>query len=116
MTTNVTPPRAGVPIGTLHIDGRQVEVEVHPEYLRFFYTLHLRQGGVVGQSTTDLETSQFEDAGIAEMQAELFAMRDAISQAQAAAVSAQGSDGDLVAELRDEIRELRVKLEGMEQS
>lgn len=43
----------------------------------FVRALWLRVGGAIGQSTTDLNTAAFEDAGIAEQQWEIDLLADA---------------------------------------
>jgi hypothetical protein len=72
----VTAPRNGIPIGLATIAGQRVMVEVHPEYLRWFESLTGRVGGVTGPSTTELAMSQFEDAGIEELKATVYALAD----------------------------------------
>lgn len=74
-----------------------------------------RTGGSNGQSSSDLATDMPEDAGIEETKAELYAIRDALSQSPP--VAALPSDDDshgrlqsleaLVADLRKEIEALK---------
>lgn len=78
--STVTPPRAGVPIGTVAIQGREFSVATHPEFVRFFESLITRVGGVTGPGTNDLSTAQFEDAGIEETKALLHLAESAAAQ------------------------------------
>ncbi|MCW1958309.1 MAG: hypothetical protein KIH64_007145 [Mycobacterium sp.] len=100
--STVTPPRAGIPIGRLRIGDKVFEVEADGEYLRFFASMVTRVGGVTGTGTEELVVSQFEDAGIEECKAQLYAWRDE---------AAQGTE----AALREEIALLRSRLAALEQ-
>ena len=62
------------------IDDRGVETFTRP-WLLFFQQLYERVGGAIGESTTDLNASLFEDAGMSETNATLFAVEDAANQA-----------------------------------
>jgi hypothetical protein len=76
----VTLPRAGIPIGTVSINGQQVPVSLHPEFQRYFETLFVRTGGATGAGNEELTLSQFEDAGIEESKAFAFALADEMRQ------------------------------------
>lgn len=78
--TTLTQPRLGVPIGTATIQGRPVEITIHPEWARFFSDLFSRVGGVSGAGSDDLVLSQFEDAGIEELKAAFSSLRDEVRQ------------------------------------
>lgn len=97
----VTAPRNGIPIGLATIAGQRVMVEVHPEYLRWFESLTGRVGGVTGPSTTELAMSQFEDAGIEELKATVYALADEVRSlppvVQLPQVAATGGGGNSVA-------------------
>lgn len=98
---SVTAPRAGVPIGYVNIGGKRVPVEVDPEYLRYFSDMLVRVGGVTGPGTIDLTISQFEDAGIAEQQAEFYSFVTSVGQ---------GPSG-----LHEELAVLRTEIEAIKQ-
>lgn len=78
--TTVTQPRSGVPIGLVSVDGQKQEVELHPEFRRFFESIFNRIGGVTGSSSNDFSLSQFEDAGTEETKAALASARDEFGQ------------------------------------
>jgi hypothetical protein len=78
--STVSPPRAGIPIGMVTIKGQRLEVVTHPEFTKFFDSLTSRVGGATGPGTLDLTVAQFEDAGIPEMMADIYSLRDAASQ------------------------------------
>jgi hypothetical protein len=52
--STVTQPRTGVPIGVATVSGKPLEIELHPEYLRFFTSLVQRIGGVASMSNAEL--------------------------------------------------------------
>lgn len=54
MTTTLTIPKTDIPIGRLTIDGVQYDVPQHPEFVRFFFDLARRVGGVTAPTNTDL--------------------------------------------------------------
>ena len=76
----VTAPRNGIPIGLAKVNGMEIPVTIHPEYLRFFEGILARAGGVSGAGTDDLVLSQFEDAGIEEHKLALFKLTDDAGQ------------------------------------
>ncbi len=106
------------------VGGKPLDVTAHPEYLRFFFSLFQRGGGVTGPSASDLEISQFEDAGIEELKSVLFSSVDAtagssetaslISRIEAIenAISTESSE---VASLRSRIEALENAMSAMEQ-
>jgi hypothetical protein len=100
---NVTTPIRAVPIGSVTIQGKKFDVATHPEFVKFFEALTNRVGGPTGPGTVDLAVSQFEDAGIAEQQAEFYTFKDAVTQ-----------DTSLAA-LREELIALRARVETLEQ-
>lgn len=61
MSRTITPPTARIPIGTIEIDGKTVEVQQHPEFVRFFFDLMSRVGGVSGWSVDDLRLGPADD-------------------------------------------------------
>jgi hypothetical protein len=55
MSRTITPPTARIPIGTVLINGRSVDVQQHPEFVRFFFDLFARVGSTAALSNTELE-------------------------------------------------------------
>jgi hypothetical protein len=112
----ITQPRTQIPIGEVLIGGKAVPVQIHPEYLRFFTSLVNRAGGTVGSGTQDLDVSQFDDAGIQEMQAQQFADRDAADQSPALALMpAEADQSNEVAALREHVARLERMVLGLAQ-
>lgn len=54
MSRSLTPPMAQIPIGLATINGKQVEVRQHPEFVRFFFDLFSRVGKTDALSNTEL--------------------------------------------------------------
>jgi hypothetical protein len=70
--STVTLPRAGItPIGYMDVRGEKVPVWIDQEWARAFNDLLIRVGGTTSNTITELNIAAFEDAGIAEQQAEL---------------------------------------------
>lgn len=113
---NITAPRNGIPIGWAMVGGQKVQVEVHPEYLRWFESLTGRVGGVTGAGTNDLALSQFEDAGIEEHKHAMFRLTDDMGQfppvVEMPAIDDQPSG---VEELRALVAELTKAVEALQQ-
>lgn len=107
--TNVTLPREDIAI-TSRGD------RVSTDWFRWARDITQRVGGVRGSSSDDLTLSQFEDAGIAEGHAALFALQDAIGQAPVRDeyIRADDPSGELSA-LREEVALLRARLDALEQ-
>jgi len=113
---SLTAPRNGIPIGTAIINGVQVQVEVHPEYLRWFESLTGRVGGVSGASTNDLTVSQFEDAGIEETKHGLMRQGDDLWQIPPVVqLGPVDSEAPGLEELRGQIAELTKAVEALQQ-
>jgi hypothetical protein len=55
MTSNLTIPKNNVPVGRITINGQTFDVPQHPEFVRFFYDLSKRVGGVTAPTNVDLE-------------------------------------------------------------
>lgn len=105
-------PREGIPITGSELPTR--------EWYRFFFDLSQRVGGVLGSSTDDLATASFEDAGVEESRALLFATGDAANQAPPAEqlqaiVSENERLSEEIAELRAVVFELYKSLQGISQ-
>ena len=102
--TALVPPLPTRVIGYAVINGQQVPVMSEINWYRYWANgIYDRIGGAVGSSTDDLSASQFEDAGIEEAKALIYANHDAISQANE------------VASLREELATLRQRMEAIEQ-
>jgi hypothetical protein len=80
MSAPLTRPQGRIPIGYAVVNGARVPVTIDLEWDRYFTVLDARAGGVNGPGTEDLSIAQFDDAGIAEQQAQLFALADDIGQ------------------------------------
>lgn len=82
----------------------------------FIRELWLRAGGALGPSTNDLATAAFEDAGIEELKATLYALENTALQMraeqQAQQIEALHSD---VRDLRSEVHRMAQQINGIEQ-
>lgn len=54
MSRNLTPPMSSIPIGTAVFNGQRIDVQQHPEFVRFFFDLFARVGGVRGMTVEEL--------------------------------------------------------------
>jgi hypothetical protein len=54
--TNVTKPRADIPIAFAEINGRRIACETNPEFTRFFEDLMRRAGGTTGTDTSTINS------------------------------------------------------------
>jgi hypothetical protein len=88
-----------------------------PEAQIFLRDLWLRAGGATGSSSNDLSVSQFEDAGIAEGHAVMFANQDEARQIPLAqeSIAADEVASNEVASLRAEVDSLRQRVDALEQ-
>jgi len=100
MSRTLTPPAARVPIGTVQINGRPVDVQQHPEFVRFFFDLFARVGSTAALSNTELEALalSLDDAAIrmdaiAGLMAQL---RDALGALQAGEMVMQRAATDAI--------------------
>ena len=87
------------------------------EWGRYLDGLHERSGGVLGQSTTELAESAFDDAGTEEHAAALYALADGIGQHPIAADAApleQSGQSEICA-LREEVALLRQQINDIKQ-
>lgn len=78
--TTLTKPQGRIPIGFAFVGGVQVPITIDREWDTFLSNLAIRAGGITGVSTTELVESSFEDAGINEMQAQMYAIDGAQNQ------------------------------------
>lgn len=110
MTRTVTPPNASIPVGLIEMGGKRIEVKQHPEFVRFFFDLFARIGGVSALTNTELEAlaQALIDAGAVpasspEAQEALRGVEDLRQQ-----LSSLRGDND---RLRSELDELRSLIE-----
>jgi polyhydroxyalkanoate synthesis regulator phasin len=86
------------------------------EWQRYFTGLYQRAGGAQGESTTDLTISAFEDAGIEEMKAGLYALADTVQSAPMQAIQNQVEYLETeAAGMRAEIAALRQQIADIQQ-
>ena len=73
------PPPQTRTIGYANVNGQRVPVVVESAWFQYFAQgLYDRAGGALGASTADLETSQFEDAGIEELKFAAYRLQDQV--------------------------------------
>ena len=120
--TIVTQPRSGIPIGLVSVDGKTQEVELHPEFRRFFESIFYRVGGATGSGSNDLSLSQFEDAGIEETKWALASARDEFGQVPPVSLPDPFDAGQFVAQqtpiaddASSEIASLRAEVDSLRQ-
>ena len=94
--SNVTLPQAGV--AATGMGGVMTR-----DWYRWAHDVTQRIGGVTGESISDLVLSQFEDAGIEESKAQIYALRDEIRAFQS-----------LLSEVRDTLAEVRKEMAGIQ--
>lgn len=99
----VTKPNSTIPVGFVTVGGVELPVRLNPEHDKFLERLLARAGGVSGVGSDELLLSQFEDAGIEETKADLFALRDELRQ------------GESVASLRESLVAALRRIEALEQ-
>lgn len=102
MSALFPPPQTRV-IGYADVNGQKVPVAIETAWFRYLsQALYDRAGGALGMSNDELAMSQFEDAGIEETKALVYANHDAASQFDASA-------------LREEVAALMRRIEAIEQ-
>ena len=62
MTSTLTVPKSDIAIGRVTIDGQVYDVPQTPEFVRFFFDLGRRVGGVSGDSSANAKTT-YESIG-----------------------------------------------------
>jgi hypothetical protein len=106
--TVVTIPRATVPfVGN---------APMSPEWYRWARDITQRVGGPTGASSSDLELSQFEDAGIEEAKAQVISVLQELRQMPIVEImqtvdALEGQVGGLL----DQISQLRTEIEALKQ-
>lgn len=112
--STLTKPQGSVAIGWAIVQGQRVPVTIDIEWDRFLSVLTARAGGVAGVSTTEIVESAFEDAGINEMQAMVFANENGQNQ-RPPEVFMESQDFDNAAELRARIDALETMVKELQQ-
>ena len=78
---NLTPPRAGIPVGKVTIQGVEYDAMIHPEWLRYLSNgLFDRAGGVAGPSTVEAAQEAGGNAGTEEARAAITELRSDMEQ------------------------------------
>lgn len=92
--------------------------EITREWFLFLRAIFERAGGSMGESTTDLQTSMFEDAGIEEAKSTLYALAQDTAQAPPVMADVDQSDDALLAivcGLQDSVAELAKEIQALKQ-
>jgi hypothetical protein len=112
--STVTLPRAGItPIG--HLDPATGKVFLDPDWAKGFDQLVQRTGGTTSSTITDLSVSAFEDAGVAEQQAQLHSLDQTYGQVPLAITFHPGSDASSMAELQARVDALEAAVRALQQ-
>lgn len=74
----LTLPQGRIPIGWSTIDGKKIPVVLDLEWARYFAILDSRAGSVMGPSTTELAEAAPDDAGIEEIKADVYSLRNSL--------------------------------------
>ena len=86
------------------------------EWSRYLSGVYARVGGAQGESTTDLTTSAFDDAGIEELKAGVYALADTVQSAPMQAIETQVEYLETeAASMRAEIAALRQQIADIQQ-
>lgn len=79
--SKLTPPRAGIPIGRVTVDGKEYETEIHPEWLRYLTNgLFERAGGTSGPTTVEASQEAGGNGGTEEARAMIVELRGDVDQ------------------------------------
>jgi len=114
--STVTAPKGGIPIGYVQQGIQRIPVMIDSEWLRYLsQDLFVRVGGTNGLGTAELTLSQFEDAGIAEGHAIMFAAHDELRQIPPAAATAHDDSQENVGELRAQLAALARRVSDLEE-
>lgn len=84
-------------------------------WMNFFNDLFIRVGGFVSQTVTEAEASEFDDAGIEEIKADMNRTRQDLSVAplvQAMSEQLFSMESAMVS-MRDELAQLRAEIDGL---
>lgn len=97
------------------MNGSRTPVEIDSEWLRYFVVaLFDRVGGSGGSGTGDLETAQYDDAGIDDLKAAVARLSDETQHIVSPTHVVEIADG--ASGLMAEIDALRTRIEALEQS
>jgi len=110
----LTKPQGRIPLAYVQVQGQRVPVMLEIEWDRFLDILTERAGGVTGVSTTELVESAFEDAGINELQQQVFVNAQNFGQSPVSVVH-QDHYIDNTAELRARLDVLEREIQGLKQ-
>lgn len=111
MPRTITPPKNSIPVGLIDFGGKRIEVQQHPEFVRFFFDLFNRVGGVSALSNTDLEAmaQALVDAGaVPSSSPEAQEALRGVEELRQQIASLRGEND----RMRSEVEELRAQLEG----
>lgn len=77
----LTPPRSGIPIGSVTIAGQEYYAEINPEWLRYLVNgLFERAGGTSGPTTVEAALEAGGNAGTEEARAAIIELRSDVDQ------------------------------------
>jgi hypothetical protein len=111
--STVTLPRAGItPIAYVDKEGR---AWVDQEWARAFNDLLIRVGGTTSNTISEINIAAFEDAGIAEQQAEIYTIDQTHSQHPPVVVLPPADDVSSIAELRSRVDALETAIQALRQ-
>lgn len=110
----LTKPQGSITLGWAQVQGQRVPVTIDIEWDRFLSVLTARAGGITGVSTTELVESSFEDAGINEMQAQMYANEQGQNQ-RPPVVFLDSEPLDNTAELHARISVLEAEIQALRQ-
>jgi hypothetical protein len=111
MKITLTLPSSRIPI-------TQSGEPISADWMRWAHDVTARLGGPTGQSIDELVMQQFDDAGVAEQQAEIYSVIDAIGQLPARLDQVEQDNQRLsgeLEELRGTVLVLTALLEGFQQ-
>lgn len=111
--SELTPPQARIALVEIGEDGKGYVTQEWYPYLA--QDLLDRVGGAVAATNSDLQTAQFEDAGIPEQQAEIYAVDQAFGQQPPAVVLPTIDDVSSIAQLQARVDALERAIQDIRQ-
>lgn len=78
--STLTKPQARITLGWAKVSGQRIPVEIDIEWDLFLSRLTERAGGTSGASTPELSEEAFDDAGIDDLKATVYAATDSAGQ------------------------------------
>lgn len=118
--SNITPPIARIPIGIVQINGKPIDVQQHPEFIRFFFDLFTRVGGVTGVGNDDLLLELMNgspsDTGAAEALRAVDELRNEVAALRGSNDALRGQLQDLQAQIESQptFQPLQVRIQQIE--